>query len=202
MKTEFLEELDLIMETPYRPETKRNQVFESIIEAINFSLKYKKENHTEFSNLEIIEEKVMEFKGSGFFIWVLEVLSKMFECDASVMIKDNLRSKHAEYKIYGYQANIEIVERIARPLAYYLDKIIYKKKEQRKIKGRDFRIEKRNYFYTFTKELSQMLEERNRYPEMPETIKVYVKENTLVGAKQLRVNPTLPYKTHEKESKH
>ena len=180
IKTDFLEELDRIMETPYRPKTKRKQVFESVMEAVDFSLKLKKENHAEFSNLEV-EEKVMEFKGSGFFIWVLEVLSRMFECDASVMIKDNLRSKHAEYKVYGYQANIEIVERIARPLGYYLDKTIYNIKEQREIKEKDFRIEKREYFYTFTKELSQMLEKRNRYPEMPEAIKVHVKENTFNG---------------------
>lgn len=197
-KQEFLLELDRVMETPYRPGTKRSQVFDSVLDAIKFALDYKKENENEFINKNVIA-KIIDFKSDGFFIWVLEVLSRMFECDASVMIKDNLRSKHAEYKVYGYQANIEIVERIARPLGYYLDKTIYNIKEQREIKEKDFRIEKREYFYTFTKELSQMLEKRNRYPEMPEAIKVHVKENTFNGEK--RVNPTLPYKTHEKETK-
>lgn len=192
-KSEFLEELDRIMEAPYRPETKRNQVFGSVKEAIIFSLRFKRENHNEFSDFKV-DEKAMEFKGCGFFIWVLEVLSKLFECDASVMIKDNLRSKHAEYKVYGYQVNIEIVERIAKPLAYYLDKTIYDIKDEREIKEKDFRIEKRNYFYTFTKELTQMLE--NDFPEMPETVKKYVKENTFAGKN--RVNPTIPYKTHAK----
>lgn len=192
---EFFEELERIMELPFRPEATKIQVIISVCDALKFADLYKFNVFNICTNPNI---KTLNFKTNGFYIWILSMLAHQLGCEASILSNKNIRSNDASFNIYGNRLDITILSIISKPLAYYLDKEILKLKMNR-YKGVpkvDFRIEKRQFYYDFAESLSkQFLVAKVPCSIMSDAVIDLVNKSTNPGKYQ--AHPSFPYKTHD-----
>lgn len=192
---EFFEEIEKIMELPFRPEVTKFQVINSVCDALKFADLYKNKVIHNCTNPNI---KTLNFKTNGFYIWILSMLAHQLGCEASILVNKNIRSNDSSFNIYGNHLDTTILSIVSKPLAYYLDKETLKLKVNRdnKVPKVDFRIEKRLFYYDFAMALSeQFIIAKVPCSIMSDEVIGLVNKSTHPGKYQ--AHPSYPYKTHD-----
>ena len=97
-------------------------------------------------NNNVVHER-LEMRGSGYIIWVLNILSKHFRCKSSFIGKINRND--CIFIIWGLKEDVDILKPVAEGIIYYLNNNLDDLKACY-IAAIDFRVFKREYLHGFS----------------------------------------------------
>lgn len=155
-KEDVIQKIKKLMAIANDPSASDQEIQLSTYKAQKLMIQFKIEEYELFGKVENQEVMHIELDqtGSGYYIWVLNVLSKYFRCKSAYSGKIN--TNHCSFSIYGLKDDVEILFPIANAIIQYLNYNIKMLKECY-IGEIDFRIYKRDYISGFSEGLKQGL---------------------------------------------